>query len=40
MSCYKFRHAQATDLVKRGYNEAIICKKLVVIPALVFGHAT
>jgi hypothetical protein len=28
MSCHKFRHAQATDLVKRGYNEAIIRKKL------------
>ncbi len=25
---HKFRHAQATDLVKRGYNEAIIRKKL------------
>lgn len=28
ISCHKFRHAQATDLVKRGYNEAIIRKKL------------
>lgn len=25
---HKFRHAQATDLVKRGFNEAIIRKKL------------
>lgn len=28
VSAHKFRHAQATDLVKRGYNEAIIRKKL------------
>jgi len=28
VTCHKFRHAQATDLVKRGYNEAIIRKKL------------
>jgi len=28
ISAHKFRHAQATDLVKRGYNEAIIRKKL------------
>jgi integrase/recombinase XerD len=28
ISPHKFRHAQATDLVKRGYNEAIIRKKL------------
>lgn len=25
---HRFRHAQATDMVKRGYNEAIIRKKL------------
>lgn len=28
ISCHKFRHGQATDLVRRGYNEAIIRKKL------------
>lgn len=28
VSPHKFRHAQATDLVRRGYNEAIIRKKL------------
>lgn len=28
MSPHKFRHAQATDMVKRGYNETIIRKKL------------
>lgn len=28
LSAHKFRHAQATDLVRRGYNEAIIRKKL------------
>jgi site-specific recombinase XerD len=25
---HKFRHAQATDMVRRGYNEAIIRRKL------------
>ncbi len=28
MSAHKLRHAQATDLVRRGYNESIIRKKL------------
>ena len=28
ISAHKFRHGQATDLVRRGYNEAIIRKKL------------
>jgi integrase len=28
ISAHKFRHAQATDMVKRNYNEAIIRKKL------------
>lgn len=28
LSMHKFRHAQATDMVKRGYNETIIRKKL------------
>lgn len=28
LSAHKFRHSQATDLVRRGYNEAIIRKKL------------
>lgn len=27
ISPHKFRHAQATDMVKRGYNEAVIRKK-------------
>jgi integrase/recombinase XerD len=28
VSCHKFRHAQATDMVIRGYQESIIRKKL------------
>lgn len=28
VTCHKFRHAQATDMVVRGYQESIIRKKL------------
>lgn len=33
ISCHKFRHAQATDLVRRGMQEAVIRKKMGWTPA-------